>query len=59
MQDELAALCILAGSRPAHVVFDPFAGTGTTMRVAQRLVRPSVGSELRPDYIVIAKQRSA
>jgi DNA modification methylase len=59
MQDELASLCILAGSRPAHVVFDPFAGTGTTMRVAQQLTRRSIGLELQPEFIELACQRSA
>lgn len=38
--------CILAGSRPGDVVFDPFFGSGTVGQVAQRLGRRWLGIEL-------------
>jgi DNA modification methylase len=39
------------------VVLDPFAGTGTTLAVAQQLGRHALGIELNPDYIQLTKQR--
>ena len=36
---------------PGDCVLDPFAGSGTTLRVAQRLGRRAVGIELNPDYV--------
>lgn len=44
--DELARRCILAGSRPGDTVLDPFAGSGTTLRVAETLGRNSIGIDL-------------
>jgi site-specific DNA-methyltransferase (cytosine-N4-specific) len=31
-------------------VFDPFAGSGTTLRVALEMSRSAVGIELHPEY---------
>jgi DNA modification methylase len=42
---------------PAGVVLDPFAGSGTTGRVATRLGRQFIGIELNPDYCALAAQR--
>jgi DNA modification methylase len=39
----LAERCILAGSRAAGTVLDPFAGSGTALRAAHRLGRASIG----------------
>lgn len=39
--------CILAGSRPGDLVLDPFCGSGTTCRVAERLNRRWVGLDLK------------
>ena len=39
------------------VVLDPFAGSGTTLLVAERLGRDSLGIELNPEYIAIAERR--
>lgn len=39
------------------VVLDPFAGSGTTLLVAERLGRDSLGIELNPEYVAIAERR--
>lgn len=44
--EKLPELCILAGSRPGDTVLDPFVGSGTTCRVAERLGRDSIGIDL-------------
>jgi site-specific DNA-methyltransferase (adenine-specific) len=41
----------------AGVVLDPFMGSGTTARVAQRLKRNYIGFELNPDYVTMAERR--
>jgi len=38
-------------------VIDPFAGSGTTLSVARRLGRCSIGIELSADYIELARHR--
>lgn len=50
--------CILAGSRPSDIVFDPFMGSGTVAHVAQNLGRKWIGSELNPDYISLQSDRT-
>jgi DNA modification methylase len=47
---DLIEPCILAGSRPKDIVFDPFMGSGTTAAVAQRLNRQYLGCELNTEY---------
>ena len=51
--------CILAGCPSGGLVLDPFAGSGTTIQVAQQLGRQGVGIELNPAYIVLAETRTA
>jgi site-specific DNA-methyltransferase (cytosine-N4-specific) len=51
--------CIIAGSRPGDVVFDPFLGSGTTAQVAQALGRKFLGIELNPDYASMQSDRTA
>jgi site-specific DNA-methyltransferase (cytosine-N4-specific) len=46
----LVRRCILAGSRPGDVVFDPFMGSGTVAEVADSLGRRFIGCELNPQY---------
>jgi len=55
--EALVTPCILAGSRHGDVVYDPFAGSGTTLAVARRLGRAAWGSELNPAYIAMARKR--
>jgi len=50
--------CILAGSRPSDIVFDPFMGSGTTAMVALKLGRQWLGIELNPEYAKLADQRT-
>jgi len=56
---ELARLCILAGSRPGDLVFDPFAGSGTVGQIAEKAARRWVGVELAANYVALARQRTA
>lgn len=39
------------------VVLDPFAGSGTTLLVAERLARKTVGFELLEEHCLVAKER--
>lgn len=56
--EALVEPCILAGSRPGDIVFDPFMGSGTVARVAQNLGRKWIGSELNQDYIALQSDRT-
>src|SRR3990167_9303915 len=48
---------ILSSSMPGDLIFDPFAGTGTTMIVARQLMRKSLGIEIDQDYFAHINQR--
>jgi site-specific DNA-methyltransferase (cytosine-N4-specific) len=56
--EALVEPCVLAGSRPGDIVFDPFMGSGTAASVAQRLGRRWLGAELNPDYIALQAERT-
>ncbi len=49
--------CIIAACPENGVVFDPFAGAGTTLKAAKELGRDAVGIELNPDYVKIIQAR--
>jgi len=49
--------CILAGSRPNDVVFDPFMGSGTTAEVAIKHGRQYLGCELNEAYKPLQDER--
>ncbi len=49
--------CIKAGSAEGGTVLDPFAGSGTTGMVANRLNREFIGVELNPEYAKMAEAR--
>lgn len=57
--DQFAPGCRCGGDaeRRPGVVLDPFAGSGTTLLVAQRLGRDAVGIEMKPEYLEIARRR--
>ncbi len=48
---------ILSSSMPGDIVLDPFAGTGTTLVVAQQLLRKSVGVEIDPKNVELIRNR--
>ncbi|MDD9823214.1 MAG: site-specific DNA-methyltransferase [Gammaproteobacteria bacterium] len=55
----LLARIILSSSNPGDTVFDPFAGTGTTLVAASQLNRNAVGVEIDPANIECIKNRVA
>lgn len=57
--EKLIEPCILAGSRPGDIVFDPFMGAGTVAAVATRLGRHWLGAELNPTYAAMGRPRVA
>ncbi len=57
MPEALVEPCILAGSAPGDLVLDPFAGSGTVGVVAKRHGRRFIGTELNPEYAVMAERR--
>jgi DNA modification methylase len=48
---------ILSSSKPGDLIFDPFAGTGTTLVVASQLKRMSIGVEIDSKNIFYIKNR--
>ena len=48
---------ILTSSLPTDTVFDPMAGTGTTLVTAMQLNRNAIGIEIDPKYVEIVKDR--
>ncbi len=56
--EALVEPCVKAGSPQLGTVLDPFAGSGTTGRVAQRLGRRAVLIDLSGDYLTQAMTRN-
>ncbi len=54
---KLLARIVLASSKIGDMVFDPFAGTGTTLVVAKQLQRNSLGIEIDPTNVSMIKKR--
>lgn len=48
---------ILSSTLPGDLVLDPFAGTGTTLVVAEQVERPSVGIEIDPKNVKLIHER--
>lgn len=46
-------------AKPGHTIFDPFAGSGTTIVAAKQLGMPAFGSELDPKWADYATRRAA
>lgn len=55
--EDLCRIPILATCPEDGIVLDPFCGTGTTMLVAYRLRRKSIGLDISSEYIEAAKER--
>ena len=56
--EEIPMNCIKAGTREGDVVLDPFAGSGTTLMVAQKLGRKSVGIDIKNEYLDMCLKRT-
>jgi DNA modification methylase len=56
--EELPERCIKAGSKECDIVLDPFAGSGTTLEVATKLGRKSVGYEISTEYCELIIKRN-
>lgn len=57
--EDLCRIPIISTCPPGGVVLDPFCGTGTTLAVAAGLGRDSVGIDISPEYVAMAKKRIA
>ena len=55
--EELAKDHILSWSNETDLVFDPFAGSGTTLKMAKLMNRKYLGFEISEKYISIIKKR--
>jgi len=57
MPEQLLGRIIRASSHEGDLVFDPFAGSGTTLAVAKKLGRELLGCELSEEYVRYATER--
>ncbi|NUM32763.1 MAG: site-specific DNA-methyltransferase [Bacteroidetes bacterium] len=55
--DALPEWFIKLFTKEHDVVLDPFAGSGTTLRVAENMHRNSIGIEILPEYVELIKSR--
>lgn len=54
---ELVERLLLSLTQPGDMVFDPFAGVGTSVAAAVRNKRRGCGAERMPEYVKIARER--
>jgi site-specific DNA-methyltransferase (adenine-specific) len=59
MPVEVARRCIRLSTWPGETVFDPFAGSGTTLLAARQLGRRAIGVERSERYCALAVARLA
>jgi len=57
LPEALLRRVILGSTSPGDLVVDPMAGTGTTLRVAQRLGRRYLGIEQQSEYVSLIQRR--
>jgi site-specific DNA-methyltransferase (adenine-specific) len=54
---ELPLRCIKASTKEGDIVFDPYAGTGTTLLAAKLLNRQYIGSEISEEYYQLSLKK--
>ncbi len=57
MPETILARIIRACTEKGGLVLDPFAGSGTTLKVARDLGRDAIGIEIKSDYVELIKKR--
>jgi len=57
--EKLAHDHIISWSNPGDLILDPFAGSGTTLKMAESLGRNSIGIEISEEYCEIIRKRMA
>jgi len=57
MSESLADSLMRAYSMPGDTIFDPFAGSGTTLKMAVVNRREAIGIECSEEYVRLAKKR--
>ena len=55
--EELPEWFIRLFTKKGNTVLDPFLGSGTTVEVAQRMERHSIGIEIMPEYVERVKAK--
>ena len=55
--EELCIKPIKSSCPPGGIIFDPFAGSGTTLVAAKKLGRQFIGCDLNAGYVRLAKER--
>jgi site-specific DNA-methyltransferase (adenine-specific) len=55
--EKLAEDHILSWSNEGDILLDPFAGSGTTLKMAKKNNRDFIGIEISPEYIKIINER--
>ena len=59
MPEQMAEDHILSWSRVGDLVFDPFAGAGTALKMALLNHRRYLGFEINPKYVELAKRQAS
>ena len=57
LPEALLERVVLCSSKPDDFILDPFAGTGTTLRVSQRFGRRYIGIEKQPKFVALIQKR--
>ena len=55
--EKLAEFFVLSFCPPGGIVLDPFCGSGTTLAVAKRFGRESIGIDIRESQIALSGRR--
>jgi DNA modification methylase len=55
--EELCIRPIKSSCPPGGIVFDPFAGSGTTLVAAKKLGKRFIGCDLSPEYVRLGRER--